>query len=132
VRKENRLVSEADFRRVRHEGRSWAHPLLVVHARRSDGAHFRAGVSVGKRVGGAVRRNRLRRRVRELLRARLRELNPGWDVVISARPPAVSASFAELGDAVDQLLRRARLRATEPGPERDTLDTHRRPPGPSP
>jgi ribonuclease P protein component len=117
VRKENRLVSEADYRRVRHEGRSWAHPLLVLHVRRSEGEHFRAGISVGKRVGGAVRRNRFRRRVRELLRARLPELTPGWDVVISARPPADSASFAELGDAIDQLLRRARLRATEPPPE---------------
>jgi ribonuclease P protein component len=117
VRRENRLVSEAEFRRVRHEGRSWAHPLLVIHAHESGGVHFRAGISVGKRVGGAVRRNLLKRRVRELLRARLRELSPGWDVVISPRPPADSASFAALGDAIDQLLRRARLRASAPSAE---------------
>jgi ribonuclease P protein component len=114
MRKENRLVSEADFRRVRQEGRSWSHPLLVLHVRRSSGQTFRAGVSVGKRFGGAVRRNRLRRQVRELLRARLPELSPGWDVVISPRQQAGSATFAELGDAVDLLLGRARLRAQPP------------------
>jgi len=91
-----------------------------MHVHRSGGVHFRAGISVGKRVGGAVRRNRVRRRLRELLRARLRELSPGWDVVISPRPPADSASFAELGEAIDQLLRRARLRATAPTPEMGT------------
>jgi ribonuclease P protein component len=114
VRKENRLASEADFRRTRSEGRSWAHPMLGLHARRTGAAHFRAGIAVGKRVGGAVQRNRVKRRVRELLRSRLAELTPGWDVVISARPPAANATFVELGAAIDQLLGRARLRATPP------------------
>jgi ribonuclease P protein component len=111
VREENRLASEADFRRVRHQGRSWAHPLLVLHARRSDSPHFRLGVSVGKRLGNAVNRNRVRRRIRELVRARLKELQPGWDVVIVARSSAASAKFLTLGEALDQLIERARLRS---------------------
>jgi ribonuclease P protein component len=110
VRKENRLASEADFRRVRAEGRAWAHPLLVLHARSGGGPGFRLGVSTSKRIGKAVVRNRLRRRVRELFRARLKGLRQGWDVVIVVRPPAATAPFAELGEAVDQLLARARLR----------------------
>ena len=114
MRKENRLASEADFRRTRSEGRSWAHPLLGLHARPTGTPYFRAGIAVGKRVGGAVQRNRVKRRVRELLRARLAELTPGWDVVISARPPAAAATFAELGAAIDQLLARARLRTVPP------------------
>jgi ribonuclease P protein component len=116
VRKENRLASEADFRRARSEGRSWAHPLLGLHARPSGEPRFRAGIAVGKRVGGAVQRNRVKRRVREILRARLAELTPGWDIVISARPPAAAASFAELSAAIDQLLGRARLRSPPPPP----------------
>ena len=85
--------------------------MLVLHVRRSDGPHFRLGVSVGKRLGKAVERNRVRRRVRELVRARLKELHPGWDVVIVARSPAASAPFLTLGEALDQLLARARLRS---------------------
>jgi RNase P protein component len=65
--------------------------------------------------------------VRELLRARLPELSPGWDVVISPRPQADSATFAELGDAVDLLLVRARIRAPTP----PTGDGPSRPDGPA-
>jgi ribonuclease P protein component len=70
------------------------------------------GVSVGKRLGNAVNRNRIRRRVRELVRARLGELQPGWDVVIVARSPAAGAPFLMLGEALDQLVERARLRSS--------------------
>ena len=84
--------------------------MLVLHARRADAPSFRLGVSTSKRVGNAVLRNRIRRRVRELVRARLKGLQRGWDVVIVARPPAASAPFAELGEALDHLLVRARLK----------------------
>jgi ribonuclease P protein component len=111
VRKENRLASEADFRRVRNEGRSWAHPFLVVHARRSESPRFRAGIVVGKRCGGAVERNRIRRRIRELLRARMSGLPPGWDLVLTARQASARATFVELGAALDELLSRTQLAA---------------------
>jgi ribonuclease P protein component len=69
------------------------------------------GVSVSKRLGNAVSRNRIRRRIRELVRARLKELQPGWDVVIVARSPAATAPFLILGQALDQVVDRARLRS---------------------
>lgn len=83
--------------------------MLVLHARRAESPAFRLGVSTSKRVGKAVARNKVRRRIRELVRARLRGLQTGWDVVIVARPPAASAAFGQLGEALDQLLTRARL-----------------------
>jgi ribonuclease P protein component len=113
VREENRLASEADFRRVRTEGRAWTHPMLALHARRSGGAHLRVGISVGKRLGGAVDRNRVKRRVREHMRARVKELQSGWDVVIVARPPIARATFDQIGGALDQLLGRAQLSAND-------------------
>ncbi len=51
-------------------------------------------------------RNRVRRRLRELLRRRLAGIGPGWDLLLIARPPAANASYAELGAAIDALLRR--------------------------
>jgi ribonuclease P protein component len=83
--------------------------MLVLHARRADSPTLRLGVSTSKRVGKAVLRNRIRRRVRELVRARLKGLQTGWDVVIVARPPAATAAFAQLAEALDHLLVRARL-----------------------
>ena len=85
--------------------------MLVLHARRADEPAFRLGVSTSKRLGKAVVRNKVRRRLRELVRARLRGLRTGWDVVIVARPPAASASFVDLGAAVDLLLARAGINA---------------------
>jgi ribonuclease P protein component len=70
----------------------------------------RFGFAVGKRVGGAVVRNRVKRRLRELVRA----LGPteGWDVVIIARPDAASADVARLRNALSSLFRRAGLLAS--------------------
>ena len=109
MRKENRLASEAEFRRVRQEGRSWSHPLLVLHARRTGTPLVKVGITVSKRYGGAVQRNRFRRRVRELLRARLDDLRPGWDVVVVARPAAAKATSLELASALEHLTERAHL-----------------------
>ena len=67
----------------------------------------RFAFAVPKRVGGAVVRNRVRRRLREILRAS--PLLEGFDVVISVRPEAASASFERLKRELTTLLRRARL-----------------------
>jgi ribonuclease P protein component len=66
---------------------------------------------VGRRVGGAVVRNRVRRRLRELARRRLGRVAPGWDLVIAARAPAATATSAALGAELDRLLARAKVLA---------------------
>jgi ribonuclease P protein component len=79
----------------------------------------RLGLSVSRRVGGAVARNRVRRRLRELFR-RNRDLfgDRGGDLVINARPSAVQASFAELRDEYRSLVERSLSRATaKTGPQ---------------
>lgn len=106
---QHRLRTTADFERVRRRGRSWGSELLVLYAARSDQQGTRCGFAVSRRVGQAVVRNRVRRRLREIARQRLPRLRPGWDLVFSARPTAAGASFAELGLTVDRLLDRARM-----------------------
>lgn len=73
-------------------------------------AFSRCGFAVGKRLGKAVERNRMRRRLREVVRLRWNSVGPGWDVVFAAREPLRDADFADICEAVDTLLRRARLR----------------------
>jgi len=69
--------------------------------------HYRCGFVVSKRVGKAVVRNRLKRRLKEGLRALT--VQPGWDLILLARPPAATASYHELREAIVNLLSRARL-----------------------
>lgn len=110
-----RLTSAADFERVRRDGRSHAHPLVVLIAcRRPESLALptRCGFMAGKRVGTAVARNRAKRRLREAVRARWPDVEPGWDLIWIARQPVVVAAWPEVQQAIEQLLRRARVMKT--------------------
>jgi len=80
----------------------------------SSPARPRLGISVPRRVGGAVTRNRVRRRLREIFR-RSRELfgTRAGDVVVNARPSASDATFEELGEEYRSLLAKSLVRAAE-------------------
>lgn len=107
MQREQRLRRERDFAAVHQRGRSWSNQLLAVRTLPAAVPKSRFGFAVGKRVGGAVVRNRVKRR----LRALVRELDPaaGWDVVIIARPDAAAAGFDRLRSALVSLFGRAGL-----------------------
>jgi len=65
----------------------------------------RCGFAVGKKIGKAVVRNRVRRLLREIIR--LTPLNPGWDIVLIARSTSASATYSELEGALTDLFARA-------------------------
>ena len=104
-----RLHSSADFRRVRAGKGCWAHPLLILYAGPNEVGHPRLGVSVSRRIGKAVVRNRVRRRVCEAVRLLLGGAPVGYDLVFIARPPSAAADWVALRGAVEALLRRARM-----------------------
>jgi ribonuclease P protein component len=110
VQRAQRLRRAAEFRHVRERaGRGLAHPLLVLYVVPNDLGRTRVGITVSGRVGTAVVRNRARRRLREALRQRLARIEVGRDLVVVARPAIASASWAAIGQALDEVLRRARL-----------------------
>jgi ribonuclease P protein component len=111
VRRQYRLRANADFQRIRRQGRTLALPLLVMAALPNDLEHSRIGFVVGRRIGKAVVRNRIKRRMRESVRARIErdEIAAGWDVVFIARHPMGDASFHQVDEAIGLLLRRAGL-----------------------
>ncbi len=120
-----RLKSSTDFERVRRDGRSHAHPLVVLLARRRapdevapggalvGSAVTRVGFVAGKSVGSAVSRNRAKRLLREALRASAAPLAPGWDVVLIARRPLAASKLSEAKAALEPLLRRAKVLVPE-------------------
>ena len=109
----HRLRSSRDFSEVVRRGRRSGRSLLVVSVLTSDEpstAPARAGLVVGKAVGGSVVRSRTSRRLRHLLADRLDRLPPGTRVVVRALPGAgtapSSALGADLDSALDRVLRR--------------------------
>ncbi len=86
------------FRRL-YATKGSANKFLVLYARRNRLHENRVGVTVSKKLGKAVVRNRVRRRLREVYRLHESRFLPGWDIVVVARSRAVDASFSELTNA---------------------------------
>ena len=85
---------------------------MMIRALERDGPTSRFAFAVSRGVGNAVIRNKVKRRLREAVRSL--SVVAGWDVVVSARPAAAGASFAELWAEVEAQLRRAGLLVQEP------------------
>ena len=104
-----RLKQRAEFLRVASKGRKAAVLGLVLQALpRGDDAPARVGFTVTKKVGNAVTRNRMKRRLRALCRAALPESGiAGADHVLIGRPGGNDILFAELGEQLDSALARA-------------------------
>ena len=98
------LRSTVAFRAIQTDSRSRSHPLLLLRYRGNDLEQTRYGISTGRRIGSAVIRNRLRRRLRTVLRALDGRVARGWDVLIVTRAAAANASQADLEVALRQLL----------------------------
>ena len=110
-RGDGHLTKSEQYTRVYDEGSSWANALLVMKALPNGLVLSKYGISVSKRVGKAVVRNRVKRLLREILR--LAQLKPGWDIVFIARRAAGGANYASLEKSVNNLLSRAQLLARE-------------------
>jgi ribonuclease P protein component len=109
--RDQRLTRAKDFALARRQGKSWSDRLLVLVARPNALDTTRYGFSVGRRVGKAVVRNRVKRRLREVVRpANVRQ---GWDLVVIARQGASTADYSELERSMKSLLGRARLLDSE-------------------
>jgi ribonuclease P protein component len=109
MKRAQRLRKAAEFQRVRARRRSWTHPLLMLYAAENGTDCTRVGIVAGRWVGNAVARNRVKRRVREVIREQYAAIAPGYDLVWLARPGLATADHRALVAAVEHLLQRARL-----------------------
>ena len=94
--KSARLLKRAEFRRVYDEGQRRNGSTFAVFYRPNGLAETRLGVTVPTRVGGAVLRNRVKRRLRELFRLNRERFPQGWDIVLNPREAAGRVPFRSL------------------------------------
>ena len=98
-----------EFRRIYRKGKSVVSPYMVLYCQKNRQGRTRLGITVSTKLGKAVVRNRVRRRLRELWRLNKQDMVPGWDIILVARVRAVEASYQKLDKAYRKLLREAGL-----------------------
>ncbi len=97
-----RLLKHGDFDRVYRQGQRLFSGHITVFYLRREAGEARVGFTVSRAMGGAVERNRIRRRLREAVRSRLCLLARPVDVVINPRKPALAAEFSVLRNEVER------------------------------
>ena len=112
MQRHHRLTGSARISEIHQRGRSAANRLLVLRLDSNGLDRSRFCFVASKRVGNAVVRNRVKRRLREVVR--LSNCEPGWDAIIMARQGAASADYGELERAAHNLMRRTNLVTLEP------------------
>ena len=103
-----------EFRRIYRKGKSAVSPQLVIYCQRNRRGHSRLGVSVSTKLGCAVVRNRVRRRIREIYRLNKAKMLPGYDLIVVARVRAVETDYQKLARPYLRLLEQLDLLREDP------------------
>jgi len=103
------LRKRREFEEVYSSGKRFFGRFLVMYVKDNGCGRNRYGIVAGKKVGKAVTRNRVKRRLREIVRLYDVRMKKGYDVVLVARPTTAMADFVGLGHDYESLLRRSKL-----------------------
>lgn len=114
MRKSYRVKKEAEFQWVFTQGKSCANRQFVVYMiEKPEQVHFRVGISVGKKIGNAVARNWVKRRIRQSLTELKPQLKQDCDFIVIARPGVAWMEMAEVKDHLIHVLRLANVLVDE-------------------
>ena len=100
------LKQNHEFRRLYNRGKSAVSPYFAIYCRKTGRPVSRLGITTGVKLGNAVKRNRARRRIRELYRTNESRFLPGYDVVVVARARVIYGRYADLERSFLQLMRK--------------------------
>lgn len=108
MNKQQRIKKNTEFQRVFKKGKSFANRQFIVYMLKGDQEEFRLGLSVSKKVGNAVTRNRVKRYIRQAFLELKDDLLPNADYIIIARPQAAKLDFHESKKSLEHVLKIAR------------------------
>jgi ribonuclease P protein component len=110
VEKILRLAKREDFNKVYRYGKSVAnHQFVLYYLPQPKLEHFRLGVSVSKKIGNAVVRNRLRRMMKEIVRLKKEQMTPQFDYILIARKPSAEMDYQAMEKSIFHVIRKASL-----------------------
>ena len=104
------IKKNRDFKKVYGKKQSVANRYLVLYIRRNGMSVNRLGISISRKVGCAVVRNRIRRLIKEQMRLNEKAITEGYDLVIVVRPAATEADFHQIGFSLAGLLDKQKLK----------------------
>lgn len=113
MKKSYRIKRETEFQAIMQKRQSFANRNFVIYIDRSHHEHFRAGLSVGKKVGNAVTRNYVKRQIRESLLQLEDDINPDYDIIIIARPNVTALKTEEVKKNLKHVFKLANILIVE-------------------
>lgn len=106
----NRLKRDKDFKDVFENGNFFSSEYIAVRVKRNNTKTSRFGFIVGNKVSKkSTKRNLIKRRLREIVRRRLKNVIPGLDVVIIVKPEILNKNFKEINENIDILFKKAKI-----------------------
>ncbi|TFB21147.1 ribonuclease P protein component [Filobacillus milosensis] len=110
MKKEYRIKKNEEFQKILRRGQSFANRQLVLYYfNKKDQSHFRVGLSVGKKIGNAVKRNEIKRYLRHALIDMEDRIRPDYDFIIIARKPTNQMTFNEIKKSLTHVLKKTNM-----------------------
>lgn len=123
MKKRFRVKKEKDFNAIFKEGKSFANRKFVIYRLENNEQHFRVGLSVSKKLGNAVTRNQIKRRIRHILIEHKDQLVENVDFVVIARKGVEILDYAEMGKNLLHVLKLSKIYQEGIGSEKEiTVD----------
>lgn len=122
MEKTSSMKYNRDFRYLYNKGKSFAGAYLVIYVKKAGKRENILGITVTKKIGNAVTRNRVRRLIRECYRLRESEINTGYKIVVVARGRAAEADFYAIRNDMGYLLKKSGLIAADDGDRAKDVD----------
>ncbi|NLY77125.1 MAG: ribonuclease P protein component [Tissierellia bacterium] len=105
----NRLKKNEDFKKVYKYGKSYYNRNLVMYIKKNGLDYTRVGFTVTKKIGNSVVRNKIRRRIKEIVRQNFISVKEGYDIILVPKKNVVDINFQELESAVFHIFKLAHV-----------------------